>query len=407
MIIYIHGFGGSGEGSKAKAFREYFHSIGEEFIAPSLSYVPELAIKTLQDLIRSYKKVYLVGSSLGGYYTLHLSHMDEVQKAVLINPSVKPRVTLENLLGDAPNFYDESSFSWKREHLEMLKRYGGQKPCLEKLMLFTQKGDELLDYSQAVTKLQGCKIIIEEGGSHSFEGIERHFETIREFFAAGEHFKHTTTVKGVGLDNKELANRVGDLYYDNLTEFLEFLSQKIALDANADRNRGRKRLADALDESAKYLAKSAKHISEAWEICKAPTMKWMSKNGYNRKPDFFEKYIIPDDKRDFYEWSEVRDIYAHTRFLPYLKQVALYADTLVQKLEESGWSVEKKVITPQMNSEEIGDCDVYWRHYRLTRCVASKNNRYFYFDEEIRTEESETFIHYGDDTKEFVENVLQ
>ena len=24
MIIYIHGFGGSGEGSKAKAFRKYF-----------------------------------------------------------------------------------------------------------------------------------------------------------------------------------------------------------------------------------------------------------------------------------------------------------------------------------------------------------------------------------------------
>ena len=63
MVIYIHGFGGSGEGSKAKAFREYFKAIGEDFIAPSLSYVPQLAIQTLEELIESYHgDIYLVGS---------------------------------------------------------------------------------------------------------------------------------------------------------------------------------------------------------------------------------------------------------------------------------------------------------------------------------------------------------
>ena len=69
MIIYIHGFGGSGQGSKAKLLCEYFKSIEEDFIAPSLSYVPELAISTLQELIESYHgEVYLIGSSLGGFY---------------------------------------------------------------------------------------------------------------------------------------------------------------------------------------------------------------------------------------------------------------------------------------------------------------------------------------------------
>ena len=52
MIIYIHGFGGSGEGSKAKLFREYFKSTEDGFIAPSLSYVPELAINTLEELMQ-------------------------------------------------------------------------------------------------------------------------------------------------------------------------------------------------------------------------------------------------------------------------------------------------------------------------------------------------------------------
>lgn len=37
MVIYIHGFGGSEEGSKAKLFREYFKSIEE--------YIYELGLK--------------------------------------------------------------------------------------------------------------------------------------------------------------------------------------------------------------------------------------------------------------------------------------------------------------------------------------------------------------------------
>jgi len=103
----MHDFGGSGEGSKAKAFREYFKSKQEGFIAPSLSYVPELAIKTLEELIESYKEdITLIGSSLGGFYAIYLSQKYSL-KAVLLNPSINPYKTLKNLVGDAPNFYDE------------------------------------------------------------------------------------------------------------------------------------------------------------------------------------------------------------------------------------------------------------------------------------------------------------
>lgn len=190
MIIYIHGFGGSGEGSKAKAFRKYFNSIDETFIAPSLSYVPELAIKTLEELIDSHnRKVKLIGSSLGGYYTLYLAEKYDLP-AVLINPSIHPDVTLSKTLGQAPNFYDESFFVWNEKHIEMLKQYRVKNPKVENLMLLVQKGDELLDYKESVGYLANAKQIVEEGGNHGFEGIERHFETIREFFAVGDHFFH-------------------------------------------------------------------------------------------------------------------------------------------------------------------------------------------------------------------------
>ena len=49
MVIYIHGFGGSGEGTKAKEFRQWYKYFDEPFVAPTLSYVPELAIQTLEE----------------------------------------------------------------------------------------------------------------------------------------------------------------------------------------------------------------------------------------------------------------------------------------------------------------------------------------------------------------------
>ena len=181
MIIYIHGFGGSGEGSKAKAFREYFKEKSEGFIAPSLSYVPELAIKTLEELIESYdEEVSLIGSSLGGFYTTYLSQKYKI-KAVLLNPSIFPYKTLENYMGDAPNFYDNSSFTCNENHIKMLENYIQKDIDNSKFMLLVQKGDELLNPQEALDKFKDATVIAEEGGNHGFEGIENHFDTIREF----------------------------------------------------------------------------------------------------------------------------------------------------------------------------------------------------------------------------------
>ena len=283
MIIYIHGFGGSGNGSKAKVFREYFKSIGEDFIAPSLPYNPKLAIDTLEELVKSYKgEVYLIGSSLGGFYASWLSSMCEVKKVVLINPATKPYQTLKRALGDAPNFYDNTTFSWNDEHIKILEKLETGEFDNSKFMVLLQKGDELLDYKDALKKYDGCRVEVEDGGSHSFYGVERHFENIRRFFAVGDYFKHTQIIKGVGLSNKEVADRVGDLYYDNMAEFLKHLSDKLHVDAIADEKRGRKKLANHLKNGSKQIQKAQTEIQNAWDICAIPTMKWMEENGCNK-----------------------------------------------------------------------------------------------------------------------------
>jgi predicted esterase YcpF (UPF0227 family) len=183
MIIYIHGFGSSGLGGKSSQFRAYFNQRGIPYIAPSLSYIPSLAMSTLQELIESYEgKVALIGSSLGGYYALYLAQQYPL-KTVLINPSIKPYKTLKPYVGDAPSFYDESSFRWTKKHIKTLKSYKILPKRQKSVLLMVQKGDETLNYQKAVDFLPKSKHIIEEGGDHSFVGIERHFEEIEAFLA--------------------------------------------------------------------------------------------------------------------------------------------------------------------------------------------------------------------------------
>ena len=184
MTIIIHGFGSAGKGGKAMLFREYFKEQGKPCIAPSLSYVPELAMDTLEQLVESYDDVTLVGSSLGGYYAIYLAEKYGL-KAVLINPAVYSEETLKKRMvevgGMATNYHDGSQYTWNKNHVEMLKKYRVDEVKHGKYLLLLQTGDDVLDYKDAVAKLPHSETIIEEGGTHPFEGIERHFGRIEQF----------------------------------------------------------------------------------------------------------------------------------------------------------------------------------------------------------------------------------
>lgn len=181
MIIYIHGFGSSGHGGKASLFREYFE---EEVLAPSLSYVPNLAIDTLEQIIeillQKGETVGLVGSSLGGYYAIYLACKYDL-KAVLINPAIYPYKTLDKI-GMAMNYYDRTSFEVTSEHINQLKFLEvNDIENQENFLTLLQTDDEVLDFNEAVEKLSNSELIIEEGGNHSFENIESYFRKIYNF----------------------------------------------------------------------------------------------------------------------------------------------------------------------------------------------------------------------------------
>lgn len=181
MIIYIHGFGSSGYGGKSNLFRKHFKEEGIKFIAPSLSYIPDLATSTLEEIIESCdEEVKLIGSSLGGYYAIYLAKKYKL-KAVLINPSIYPYETLEPYIGNTRSYFDLSEYEWNHRHIEMLKKYESDNIDDSNFMLLLQKGDESLDYRVALNKLPDSKRIVEDGGTHSFENIQDYFEDIIDF----------------------------------------------------------------------------------------------------------------------------------------------------------------------------------------------------------------------------------
>jgi len=183
MIIFIHGFGSSGFTFKADRTREYYEG-KESVLSPSLSYVPYLAIKTIEELIDyalTKESVKLIGSSLGGYYALYLSNKYNL-KAVLINPAVNAPITLGKYEGMATNYYDLSKFEWNSSHVEQVKKLEVKNPKQDNLLLMLQKGDEVLDYKEALEKLPNAKLILEDGGDHSFMGYAEHLDKIAEFF---------------------------------------------------------------------------------------------------------------------------------------------------------------------------------------------------------------------------------
>ncbi len=84
--------------------------------------------------------------------------------------------------------------------------------------------------------------------------------------------KHPTKLKNHDKNLEELANELGDLRYDALSDFLVFLSQKLEKDALADKEINRIQLANNLKNASISIKESSESIQKAWKICE-PFMK--------------------------------------------------------------------------------------------------------------------------------------
>ena len=85
----MHGWGCTGQRGEADILKKRF----DIFFSPTLPVNADNAIHLLDQCIQLFKESYkitLVGSSLGGFYSIYLANKHPEVKAVLINPAIKP-----------------------------------------------------------------------------------------------------------------------------------------------------------------------------------------------------------------------------------------------------------------------------------------------------------------------------
>lgn len=185
-LIYLHGFLSSPLSAKAEITRNWLLKNKSEidYYCPQLPPYPNETKNILTQLVEqlSNRPVYLVGSSLGGFWATYLAERFNLL-AVLINPAVSPQNFMPKYLGvDLKSYHTDDSYHLQQHHIDEI--LGADLPVtrFENYWLLVQTGDETLDYRDAVKKYAHCKQTIEEGGDHSFQGFENYLEDIVGWF---------------------------------------------------------------------------------------------------------------------------------------------------------------------------------------------------------------------------------
>ncbi len=133
------------------------------------------------DLQRQGQPITLVGSSLGGFYATILSEQFNL-KAIVINPSVHPDVTLKNKIGKQKAWHTDDDIMFTQDDVETLAKYKVKTiRHTDNFLLMVEKGDETLDYRQATEFYRDCNQLIFNRGNHGFSRFQQVLPLIDTF----------------------------------------------------------------------------------------------------------------------------------------------------------------------------------------------------------------------------------
>ncbi|MCV6613568.1 MAG: esterase YqiA [Cellvibrionaceae bacterium] len=188
-LLYIHGFLSSPNSHKAIQVRDYLAAERPDidYYCPFLTVYPDQVQAELDALLGELMAkgpVYLMGSSMGGFWSTYLAEKYNLP-ALLINPAVKPSMLMPEYVGKPlQNYHTDDRYSLQAEHIEQLRRLMPERiERPDNYWVLLQTADETLDYRLAESLYGDCRLTLEEGGDHAFQGFERFIEPALEFFA--------------------------------------------------------------------------------------------------------------------------------------------------------------------------------------------------------------------------------
>lgn len=185
-LLYIHGFLSSPLSFKARQTAQWLaeHCPEIDFYCPQLPPYPAQTQAILERLVESLlpQPVYLMGSSLGGFWATWLAEKYNLP-AVLINPAVRPQDFMPAYLEvDLKSYHTDDSYRLNAGHIDEIIAVDVPVTHPDNYWLLVQTGDETLDYRHSVQKYRACKQTIEEGGDHAFQSFERYLPDCMIFF---------------------------------------------------------------------------------------------------------------------------------------------------------------------------------------------------------------------------------
>ena len=197
-LIYLHGFLSSPASHKAQQVQAWLEQSRPDldYHCPLLSPYPQQTQQLLEQLVESLlpEPVYLMGSSLGGYWASYLAEKYDL-RALLINPAVQPSLFLPKYIGvELQNYHTDERYLMTEAHAQQLRDVDTpQIKRRDNYWLLVQTGDETLDYRLAVKKYHGCQQHVETGGDHSFQGFENLLPAAIEFLEKTPQSVNKTT----------------------------------------------------------------------------------------------------------------------------------------------------------------------------------------------------------------------
>ncbi|MDP3290190.1 YqiA/YcfP family alpha/beta fold hydrolase [Methyloversatilis sp.] len=186
-LFYLHGFRSGPQSVKAVQLRAHLARQGRagDLWCEQLPPGPLDAIALIESVLRpaldTGDDVALAGSSLGGFYALHLAEKHGLH-AALINPAVVAPKSLGDYVGEHEHMYTGEVFRFEQEHVDQLAALevaAVTRP--ERYLVLLETGDEVLDWWQAVLKLRGANLVVHAGGDHSLQCFARELPRMTEF----------------------------------------------------------------------------------------------------------------------------------------------------------------------------------------------------------------------------------
>jgi predicted esterase YcpF (UPF0227 family) len=164
-ILYIHGFMSSCKSSKIDALRK-----GNNVYCIQLDNKPKEDISKLTKFMKNNKIDLVVGTSLGGFYSLYLNAKFDVQ-IIAMNPVTYPSKQLEHHLGENVDFLDRK-FSWTKEDLKYLSKLESNIMDIDKLKsfinIFVNVNDSVIDVKDIENKFKYTNIFKFDSSDHRF-----------------------------------------------------------------------------------------------------------------------------------------------------------------------------------------------------------------------------------------------